>query len=235
MVRRAVTGLRRGMLVTLVLAGLAGFSTPALFPEPVAAGGGGGRFFTGSVHDGFGCDVCHEGGAVPRIDVEGVPVSWTAGSTYTITLRWSVPTGTVSFVGELVDEAGDGVGSLATPPSDIAEDEERCASGNLAVRLEDALPGERTVFAIPACGAEATRVQWTAPATDVGPVWLHLGVVHGDDSGTTRGDGVRMIVREIPSQASRVAADGCRAGGGEGRAPWLLALLPILRRRRRSA
>jgi len=214
----------------LVLAGAAGFSTPASFSQPVTAGGGGGRWFTGSARDGFGCQVCHEGAAAPLVAVEGVPEAWTPGSTYTLALEWSVASGAVSFVGELVDAEGDGVGELATPPAELVEDEERCAGGSPAVRLEHDLEATRTLFAIPACGATRTRVQWTAPDDDDGSVWLHLGVVHGDGSGTPDGDGVRMLAYEIPS-VTAAEASGCRLGDARG-APWLLVLVPLHRYRR---
>ena len=232
MVRRSLKRLELVVVAGLVLAGVAGFSTPSLFSQPVTAGGGGGRFFTGSARDGFGCQVCHEGAAAPLVAVEGVPGAWTPGSTYTLALEWSVASGSVSFVGELVDADGHGVGTLITPPAEIVEDDERCAGGSPAVRLEHDLEDTRTLFAIPACGATRTRVQWTAPDDDAGPVWLHLGVVHGDGSGTPDGDGVRMLAYEIPSIATSEAADGCRLGGAP-RPAWLLLLAPLCRRRRR--
>jgi hypothetical protein len=226
-----MTRIEVATVAVLTLAGAAGFSTPALFSEPVSVGGGGGRWFTGSARDGFGCHVCHEGAAAPLVEVDGVPEAWTPGSTYTLALRWSVPSGSVSFVGELVDAEGDGIGLLATPPAEIVDDEERCAGGDPAVRLEPDVEGTRTLFAIPACGATRTRVQWTAPDEDEGSAWLHLGVVHGDGSGSPDGDGVRMLAYEIPSVASETG--GCRLGGGAGVGPWLLILVPWGRRRRK--
>jgi hypothetical protein len=234
-VRRPVRRLEAATIAVLALAGAAGFSTPALFAEPVSVGGGGGRWFTGSSRDGFGCQVCHDGAVAPLVEVDGVPEAWTAGSTYTLSLRWSVDSGSVAFVGEVVDEIGDGVGALATPPPDVVEDEERCAGGSPAVRLEQGDGGTRTLFAIPACGATRTRVQWTAPDVEDGSVFLHLGVVHGDDSGTPDGDGVRMLAYEIPSAAAIDAAQGCRVGGAPDATAWLpvLVLLPWCRRRLR--
>lgn len=221
------------VVVGLTLAGAAGFSTPTSFSQPVTAGGGGGRFFTGSARDGFGCQVCHEGSAAPLVEVTGVPEAWMPGATYTLALAWSVDSGVVSFVGELVDEEGRGAGTLVTPPAEIVQDEERCAGGSPAVRLEHDLEATRTLFAIPACGATRTRVQWTAPDDDAGPVWLHLGVVHGDDSGSPDGDGVRMLTHEIPSAGTAGTAGGCRLGATSLATPWLLALVPLARRRSR--
>lgn len=229
MVRRALTWPRAGRvaIVGLILLGVTGFSTPALFSEPAVAGGGGGRLFTGSARDGFGCDVCHQGAMAPALEVEGLPETWSAGATYTLTLNWPADSGVASFVGEFVDEQGWGLGSLAAPPPDLVEDPERCASGTLAVRLQDVLEGARTVFAIPACGATRARVQWTAPLDDDdgGSAWLHLGFVHGDDSDTPDGDGVTMIAREIPSAGSPASAEGCRVAGTDPRVPWWLVLV----------
>lgn len=226
---------RVGLLtvIGLTLVGVTGFSTPALFGEPAVAGGGGGRMFTGSARDGFGCDVCHQGTTTPELEVEGLPEAWTAGTTYTLTLRWSGGSGAASLVGEFVDARGWGLGSLATPPSDIVEPPERCASGTLAVRLAEVEDGARTVFAIPACGATSGRVQWTAPPTEEGSAWLHLGFVHGDDSDSPDGDAVRMIAEEIPSAASLESAAGCRLGRMPRDIPWLLIALATIGRRPR--
>ncbi|MEM7155434.1 MAG: hypothetical protein AAF799_21470 [Myxococcota bacterium] len=226
------------VLVFVVLC-MAGFSTPALFGEPATAGGGGGRYFTGSARDGFGCDVCHEGSLGTGVEVTGLPEVWRPDATYTLELRWAAELGTASFVGEVVDDEGRGMGTMATPPPSEVLADERCASGTLAVRLQELPEDERAVFTMPACGATRARVQWTAPDFDEGSAWVHIGFVHGDDSSSPQGDRVQMISHELPSVATREA--GCRVGTGSrstvgmGLLAWLCLLglgWPRTRRRR---
>lgn len=221
------------VLCALTLAGATGFSTPALFPEPVQVGGGGGRFFTGAPRDGFGCDVCHLGEQGPSVEVSGVPAQWSPGATYTLSLRWEHALGATSFVGELVDTKGHAVGELATPPPDLIEEDERCGGGNPALRvIHDETQG-RTVVAASACGARAMRVQWTAPSAehDTGPISLYMGLVHGDDSDDPAGDQVRMGAQTIhgPDASS---SGGCRTGPTTPPGWTLLPLLWARRRRR---
>lgn len=214
----------------IAIAMLTGWSTPAVYPEPVEAGGGGGRFFTGSSSDAFGCDVCHQGTTGPTLVVEGMPQRYEAGATYTLDVQWPSTSRRVSVLGEFVDEMGAGVGAVVAPPDDILLDAERCASGSRALAISDA-SDDREVFGIPACGATRVRVQWTAPARDVGPVWLHLGAVGSDDSDDPAGDGVTMFAVSL-GDASHDA--GCAAGQRPTRrGPWMLFALLLLRARRR--
>lgn len=210
----------------LLVAGT-GFSTPLLFDEPVHTGGGGGRFFTGSPRDGFGCDVCHRGAGAPMIDVQGLGDAYEPGLTFTLQMTWPQEARDVGLIGEVVDADGETVGTLATPPEDLVEDAERCAGGNLAVRIVDA-EDDRRLFGVPACGASALRVQWTAPDEDVGPVWFHVGAVASDASDNAEGDGVSMWARELTSPSGPVQSEGCQVGAPTRGAGWRTLLLVVL-------
>jgi len=217
--------------VLLLVAGT-GFSTPLLFAEPVHTGGGGGRFFTGSPRDGFGCEVCHQGADAPVIDVQGLGDGYEPGLTFTLQMTWPQEARDIGLIGEVVDANGDTVGTLATPPDDLIEDVERCAGGNLAVRVVDA-EDDRQLFGVPACGASALRVQWTAPDEDVGPVWFHVGAVGSDASDDAEGDGVWMWARELTSPAGPIETEGCHVGAPTRGAGWCMLLLVALFARRR--
>ncbi len=218
---------------TLILAGLSsallGFSTPALYPESVGDGGGGGRFFTGSHRDGFGCGVCHESDEHLRVELRGVPSRYEAGATYTVEVSWPGAPGTVSLVTEWVDSSGYGAGELTVPPEDILEEHERCSSGSRAAQLYEA-EFDRTIIGMSACGASLMRMQWTAPEDpQTGPVWLHLGAVASDESDDPSGDAVHKTAVEIRSSA---ATSGCRSGGTPP--PILLLGLLLAARRRKT-
>ena len=218
------------MAATALLVAGTGFSTPLLFAEPVHVGGGDGRYFTGSPRDGFGCEVCHRGADGPNIQTEGLGDTYEPGSTFALTIGWVNEERDVGLMGEVVDAEGNAVGTLTTPPPDMLDPLERCAGGNLAVRLVDDEEQVRTLFGVPACGASAMRVQWTAPAEDVGPVFVHVGAVASDASDDPEGDGVWMWAHELSSPSGDAESGGCRVGTGS---PPLLLLLLLLRGRRR--
>ena len=57
------------------------FGRPAYDPDPtVEQGGGGGRFFTGSMVDNYTCEVCHRGA---EAEPEGFEVTGWPEATYT--------------------------------------------------------------------------------------------------------------------------------------------------------
>lgn len=204
------------------------FSTPTSFAQPAIEGGGGGRYFTGSLRDGFTCEVCHGGAEAPALETHGLPERYEPGATYTLELAW--PEDVVGLVGEWVDSEGAGVGTIAVPPDAIVRDLERCAGGLLAIRTAEVdEPVARTIFAVPACGAHGARVQWTAPAMDVGTVDVHVAVVVGDGNGDLEHDGTRHLWWTIDGEP---AATGCSVGHGGS---WLAAGIPWFRRRRRRA
>ena len=226
MVRRAVKWSWIAGAVLLVAG--TGFSTPLLFAEPVHVGGGGGRFFTGSPRDAFGCEVCHRGAEGPRIDVDGLGDAYAPGLTFTLSMRWPMEARDVGLIGEIVNADGIGVGTFVTPPDELVEDAERCAGGNLATRVVDDASGERTLFGVPACGASALRLQWTAPEEDVGPVFVHVGAVGSDASDDPEGDGVWMWAQELSSPSGDAEPEGCRIGGASAPASWCPMLLVLL-------
>lgn len=211
------------------LAAALGFSTPASFAEPAHEGGGGGRFFTGSLKDGFACDVCHEGGDAPSLAPTGVPRVYEPGMTYTIDLQWPEPH--LAVVGEWVDDDGQGFGTLTLPPESILLDHERCGGGLRAVRTMEVGTDDRVVFAVPDCGASQLRVQWTAPEDATSVAHLHLAAVAADGDGGIENDGAVLLALEIPSTLAPDAGSGC-AIAARDRSFWLLVV--VLLRRRRS-
>jgi hypothetical protein len=218
------------MLDALCAQSAAAFSAPVAYDDPIDLGGGGGRWFTGSAADGFGCDVCHAGGPAAEIWVSGLPLDgYVPGSAYELTIAWPPEVQDLALIAEVTDEAAQTAGTLDLPRFDTLQPDELCSpeeGGFPAYGMHDTLDGRRTVSIID-CGARRMRFRWTAPAVDVGTVWLNAGFVWSDDSADPTGDGVTMVSRAIDAGRSAVAArelvQGCATGGPAG-APRSLAV-----------
>jgi hypothetical protein len=112
------------------------YSTPDAYMERPAQGGGGGRWFTGSPADGFGCSVCHTSAPEQRVFplyVAGLPTAgYTLAGRQEIALSWpefaarwrelrpdptaaplpGAPSPAVGLVLELIAESGRGSGVI---------------------------------------------------------------------------------------------------------------------------
>jgi len=215
------------------------FRTAAAFNTAARDGGGGSRHFTGSIGDGYTCAVCHRGGEVDPVEIQGVPYDgYVPGGTYEIEILLPPTPDATSLSMELTDMRGAKVGSLLVP-ADLGE-QDRCDDGTDATGSVT-LPNDRTVIAMDACGAERVRAMWTAPLEPPGAIWFHAVVVTADGSGDPEGDGVQAIAQVIPvagtsAEATRIGSTACSATGSSPApaAPIALALgVLALRRRRR--
>ncbi|HKP62584.1 MAG TPA: choice-of-anchor V domain-containing protein [Polyangiales bacterium] len=239
----------RSLLPALLLvaapSGVLAYSDPAAFAAPVLEAGGGGRFYTGSPAEGFGCESCHGGGEAPELRIEGLPARYAPRATYELRVSWSRKVAHAAAALELTDDRGRGAGMLALPPAGEFIDDEQCEPREVGLLAAQLYPAdrERTIAAMPDCGASALRVQWTAPARNVGPVWLAGSVLSSDHEGNLSGDGARTFARGIPPFGEAlpeiVTTAGCSTGSRSTSAPpacaWVVVLLFALRRRVRSA
>jgi hypothetical protein len=145
MVRFAGLSSGAWIAASLVLGGLGqpgrarAFSEPLTYFDDPANGGGGGRWFTGSPAEGYGCSVCHTGApGQPTYPfyVEGLPANgYVAGTAYDIRLAWPefgahahdlravMGTPAVSVVAEFVAENGTASGTLDIDPKHPTADE----------------------------------------------------------------------------------------------------------------
>jgi len=204
------------------------FSDPFSYENPIDLGGGGGRWFTGSPADGYGCDVCHEGGEPARLSVTGLPLAgYQPGSTYEVVLGWGVGAPHVAMIAEVADETGLPAGVLELPPVTAMTAAERCNEEFMGLpgsELHEGADGRQFVSVID-CGAQVLRFRWTAPTVDVGTVYLAAGLVTSDENADPLGDGVTMVRRPMPSAAegfhdTQLVEGGCTVPGGFGaRAP----------------
>jgi hypothetical protein len=116
----------------------AAFSDPTLygqFPSPTKLGGGGGRYFTGSPADGYGCSVCHTSKVAYTFPVVqyGLPMNgYVPGREYQIRLTWPEATSQSAIAtsigrspktglnAEFVAEDGGNSGRLQLPKATLA-------------------------------------------------------------------------------------------------------------------
>lgn len=214
----------------------AAFSDYELFPLDPLLGGGGGRFFTGSPVDGFGCSVCHRGAPEPQVSFRGLPAAeYVPGAVYDVEVSWADPQVPHALALEFVNPLGQAAGQLT--PLDTSA---RCSgelSGEPAVHLIQA--AGRTILTLDDCGATNLRFRFTAPADP--QLVFGASVVRSDASETPEGDGVvelrQVLVRQGSTGASSTSTCSARRSPDGPRAlaslPSLAALALVARRQRR--
>lgn len=143
--------------------GLSSFSIEAV------KGGGGGRYFTGSLRDGFTCGVCHRSQSFFATEVRGLGESIEPGKTYTLTIAWEGEAKEVNFNGEIVGPKGFAAGELSLPKDSKA-----------ALEVGEKVD-KRQVFNIgsdPDRESSEVEIQWKAPDKSfTGPISIHLAGV----------------------------------------------------------
>jgi hypothetical protein len=223
------------------------------FNDPAAQGGGGGRWFTGSPADSYGCEVCHAPAAGGQpVFVQGIRDTYQPGATYDLTIAWPASSLHVTGLVEFTDSEGNGAGSVALPttPLTAAESctpvEAQVPAAIVLTGPQLALANGRQLVGMQDCGGNVLHWLWTAPAQDVGPIFFAGGLVSPDQRMDEDGDHVTRLSKSIasPAQAnyeSRVAG-GCSASrarsgdaadGGVALALLLTALAWTASRRRR--
>lgn len=142
------------------------------FKEPSARGGGDGRYFTGSLRDGFTCGVCHQSKTYFKIEVTGLDDAIKPGKTYELKVEWEGESSRVSFNAEVVDAKGFAAGTVK-PSADkntfIAEQssDKRQPFGMF---WSDDRKESEVVF------------QWTAPdEVPEGPISVHVSAIRKED------------------------------------------------------
>jgi hypothetical protein len=151
------------LLIAFLPARALAFSEPLTYIDDARFGGGGGRWFTSSPAEGYGCSACHTGGGTAKLAISGLPdAGYTPGATYEIVLAWPefaararalrmVPGSTqrpaVGLVAELVAESGLGGGRLELIDPALSTPAETCQvpGGGIAAELYAMLPGEPPV------------------------------------------------------------------------------------------
>jgi hypothetical protein len=258
---------RRVALVVFALCGVA-LSTARVhaygdlfrFNDLTNVGGGGGRWFTSSIAEGYGCQVCHEGGQpVAKVVVAGLPPRYQPGATYDLTVSWPATEAHGTALVELTDQRGVGAGISSVPSENLSPAEtcvptEQGIPAGIVLGAPDLkIADQRQIIGAQDCGAHALHFRWTAPSEDVGPISLAGGVIAADGNKDSAGDRFTRLFHTIasPSQAVEampvqgacaVAARPRRGGTGGGATTALsialclsvLTLAARLRRRQRA-
>lgn len=214
-------GLALGVTLACVPRTAHAFSDPLSFADPVELGGGGNRFFTGSVADGFGCDVCHAGGSSPRLTLLGLPLSGYAPATaYEIRVEWPAELEHIGLALEITGPSGAAAGSLRLPPASELPDPERCepVEDGIAAGVLTELQG-RTVLSVPDCGARRVRLLWIAPSEARDALRFSGGLVASDGEADVAGDGVTLFAHVLPPTRSSGIPASDISGGCSVHAP----------------
>lgn len=207
------------------------------FNDAAAHGGGGGRWFTGSPHDAYGCEVCHGGDLAPTpVAVHGLPLVYQPGASYDIQVQWPATALHTTAMFEITDALGHGAGTAAVPaPVAAAESciplDLQTAGGIVLSAPELPIAEARQLVGMQDCGASMLHWIWTAPATDVGPVMFAGGVVAPDMQRDEAGDRVTRVFKTIPSptqanyETKLAASCAVRAPERHAASCWLSAIV----------
>lgn len=155
------------------------YSAPEAYDEPSSTGGGGGRWFSGSPAEGYGCSVCHLAAPGQRrfpLYVSGLPVDagYMVGGRYEVGLIWpefaarwrelrpdpTVPTApgaplpSVGLVAELVAESGKASGTIeidaaSAEPAELCEMTRPNLQPRLGAKLYQVRPGVEPLLVKP--------------------------------------------------------------------------------------
>ncbi len=227
-------------LQLLTPAGALAFSSSGPFASEATVGGSGGRWFTGSVQDGFTCQVCHQGGEEPQLNFQGFPDGglYFPGEAYNFVVTWPEEENRVGGALEFTDLAGKAVGELSLPPTEDLEASERCdvsvdASIATAVSLRPLEEDEREVLHLARCGTTQLRFTWTAPAEGLGPIEFSSSFVLGNGSGDPTGDGSvapHRIFQQagVPEDVSTASSSCSAVGSGALHSDTVLLTLCLL-------
>jgi hypothetical protein len=219
------------------------YSSFSDYVRPIQEGGGGGRLFSGTPVDGYGCDVCHAGAEGAELEVFGLPEDgYVPGQSYEITLRWPENVPHVAVMAELSDMRGQPLGTTSLVPyaawqqGEICENDFpagdlcRVGSGNDGccrdlepTRDACSLPGSRNVLWVLDCASRFARMIWTAPPANAGDAWFSAEMVTSNLQNDVAGDGVTSVVARIrPKGASdevSAAVGECHAAAPKNASP----------------
>jgi hypothetical protein len=241
------------------------YSSFSDYIRSIQEGGGGGRVFSGTPADGYGCDVCHTGAEGAKLEVLGLPEDgYVPGRAYEITLLWPEAVPHVAIMAELSDTRGQPSGTTALLPYAAWQLGERCENDFPAADLcrvgSDSdgccrdlepdrdgcsLPGARNVLWVLDCDSSFARMVWTAPPTAADDVWFSAEMVTSNLQNDAAGDGVTTVQMRIPPNGGSTEIDSavgdCHAAtahGGSSSVPLVsvcAAVFGAMWRRRKSA
>ncbi len=167
---RALFAALLALFVSTIASRAHAYSTPDAYAENPLAGGGGGRWFSGSPADGFGCSICHGSPPTQRsfpMYVTGLPLNgYTLAESREIVLAWpefaqrwrelrpdptmplppTAPAPAMGMIAELVAESGKASGTIeirtaTAGPDELCEQTRPNLQPRIGVKLFQVRPG----------------------------------------------------------------------------------------------
>jgi hypothetical protein len=205
------------------------FSNPEQFANATELGGGGGRFFTASPADGYGCNVCHRGGAAPVVQVSGLPIDgYQPGVPYTIEISWTNPKLSHALQLELLGQDGSVPGQVVLLDQTMPDARAHCGgivTNELAAY--ERVVGTRKILGVKDCSAEVLRFRFT-PA-NVPELAFSASVVTSNKSASVEGDGIINLHRVLRRVGEPAKTGDCSLALGSAQSSaWSAALLLLL-------
>lgn len=224
------------------------YRNPARFVAPAEDGGGGGKFFTASRAEGYGCGVCHASGEPVSLQVRGLPVDgYVPGQSYPITIDWPDELRSVALNVELTDYDGHPIGDILLPAPETLSVPDLCKESETPATGQDlpATSDGRRVLTVAECGQQQTTFLWRAPAA-LSRCYLGASLLFSNRDSKLGGDRVVDISRafgptgqpapQVDNYAATCDAVSTRTPRGARwtTLPLVLAGIHAMRRRRRS-
>jgi hypothetical protein len=205
------------------------FSDPDQFAGAPLQGGGGGRYFTASFADGYGCNVCHRGGIEPKVQVSGLPVNgYQPGFTYDIEVTWQpVANHPHALQLELLGRDGRVPGQVTLLDQAAVDARGRC--GGLAtgkVAAYERVVGTRKVLGVEACEAQSLRFRFTP--TNVPDLGFSASIITSDKTASVEGDGVTTLRRVLRRVGEPAKSGDCTLVPGALGTAWPFIALVVL-------
>ena len=168
------------------------YQNPERFAADVALGGGGERYFTGSLLDSYTCGVCHASAERPEIRALGLPeAGYLPDTLYRFVIDWPDDLPRVGMNLELTDMNGQPIGHWILPDDATLTAADRCSllsdtpTGVSVVEL-----AQRELVTVAECGQQQATLDWLAPSAAElrGDAWLSGSLVSSNHDGELGGD-----------------------------------------------
>lgn len=242
----------RASVLTCSLFGVAthaqAFRNPDFFGDSAEGGGGGGKYFTVSRAEGYGCAVCHTPGEAVAVQLRNLPKDgYLPGQAYRITVDWPDDMPSVALNVEMTDFDGAPFGQLLAPdpltlaPADLCPDSDQPSAGQ-SIPEE---PGGRRVLLIAECGQAQTSFDWIAPSAPA-QGYFSASITFSNRDGKLTGDSVVDLAESVgiqgltqptankyQGQCSALTPAAVTSGQGARKLVAWVALAYVLRLRRR--
>ena len=200
------------------------YRNPERFGASVDDGGGGGKYFTLSRAEGYGCAVCHSQGSPVPVDIRNLPrTGYIPSQTYRITVDWPDDMPSVALNVEMTDYSGAPFGQLIAPDPSTLAAADLCRESD-SPSAGQTIPNDATgrrVLLVAECGQAQTTFDWIAPAAPA-QGYFSTSIIFTNRDGKLNGDhvvdvsenlGIQGVMQPATSLFQGCGIAGLRAGG----------------------